>query len=251
MTQFKFGVASVLVIAGIAASLVVQHRASARMREGDKSLQEESAVLAELSAENGRLSNLVEQTKNAQPLSKDQLKELLRLRGQVGQLRKTGTEKGELAATNTQLKTVVAESAKRLAEEQAAPNYWAKDQLNFAGYADPESAMKSMLWSMKTGDLSSWRTSCTPEARAKLEKQWDRKGKSEAERMAELKLVSEGLTAGSTGFRIIDQEMTSPDETVINLSFAGEDKARKFVLRRIGNEWKFHDMIFAGQKKPR
>ena len=44
--------------------------------------------------------------------------------------------------------------------------------------------------------------------------------------------------------------MTSTNRAVINLSFDGEGKTRKFVLRKVGNEWKFDDLIFAGQPDP-
>ncbi|EEF58315.1 hypothetical protein [Pedosphaera parvula] len=247
MTKFKLGFVSVILVTGIIASLMIHERANARLREGSYSQHENSETLANLLTENVRLSNVVERMKNSQPLSKEQLRELLKLRGQVGQLRRAGAEKGPLAAKNEQLKTSVAEAEKLLAAEQAAPNYWSKDQLTFAGYGDPESAMKSMLWAMKTGDLSSWRASCTPEAIAKMEKAWDKHGKSETERAAEMKAMGEAFMSSASGFRIIDQQMPSPDEARINLSFAGEGKARKFVLRKIGNEWRFHDMIFAGQ----
>jgi hypothetical protein len=248
MTKFKLGFVGVIVIAGIAVSLAIQHHANTHALQRDESLRAQAEVVAKLSEENQRLSNLVEQTKNVRPLSQDQLRELLRLRGQIGQLRQTGVEKSQLAAKNARLKAAAEESKKQMAEDQAAPNYWPKDQLTFAGYADPESAMKSMLWAMKTGDVNSWRASCTPEAVAKLEKEWDKHGKSETERAAEMKAMGDAFMSSAAGFRILDQEMPSPDEARINLSFAVEGKARKFVLRRIGNEWKFHDMIFAGQE---
>ena len=110
--------------------------------------------------------------------------------------------------------------------------------------------MKSLLWAMKSSDLNSWQTSCTPEARAKMEKEWDKHGKSETERIAEMRAMADALLSGSSGFRILDQKSTTPDMAIINLSFVGEGQARKFVLKKIDNEWKFHDLIFAGQKEP-
>lgn len=250
MKKLILGFAVVIVIAGIAASWAIHHRAETQLRERDDSLRQQAETIASLSGENQRLSNLVEQAKSARPLSQDQLRELARLRGQVGPLRQTGAEKSGLAEKNARLKAAREELEKRVAEEQAAPNYWPKDQLAFAGYGDPESALKTMLWAMKNGEVNSWQKSCTPEAVAKMQQEWDKHGKSEADRIAELKGMSDALLSASTGFRILDQKLNAPDTTTINLSFVGEDKARKFVLKQIDGEWKFHDLIFAGQREP-
>jgi hypothetical protein len=251
MTALKLSIAGLLVLASVVASVVVQVRAHAQARQRDALLSEHAQALAELATENSRLSNLVRQVKSSQPLSKDQFTELLRLRGQAGQLRQGAGERAELAAKNVELKTAAADREKALAEEQAAPNYWPRDQLSFVGYADPESAMRSMLWAMKSADVNNWRACCTPQAAAKLEKEWAHRAVSEADRMAELRAMCDAMMAGSTGFRILDQKFTSPDQAVINLSFVGEGGARKFVLRKIGDEWKFHNFLFTGQKEPR
>src|SRR4051794_34896180 len=75
MTKFKLGVAGVVVVAGILASLAIQHRTHVRLRERDEALRQQAEILASLTAENQRLAQLVEQTKSAQPLSQDQLRE--------------------------------------------------------------------------------------------------------------------------------------------------------------------------------
>jgi hypothetical protein len=250
MSALKLSIAS-LVVVSIAASVIVHVRANVQSRQREELLHQQAQALADLAAENSRLANLVQQVKSSQPLSKEQFAELLRLRGQVGQFRQGETEKAELAATNVQLKAAIAELERTLAEEQAAANYWPRDQLNFVGYSDPESAMRTMLWAMNGADLTSWRASCTAEASAKLEREWAKKGKSEAERVAELHAMCDAITAGCTGFRILDQTLTSPDRAIMNVSFVGTGKARKFALRRIGDEWKFHDFIFAGLKESR
>jgi hypothetical protein len=158
-------------------------------------------------------------------------------------------ETQQLQANNARLKGIEAKAKQQLAEAQAAPNYWARDQLSFAGYADPESTMRSLLWFMHSGDVSAWRTVCTPEALAGMEAEWNRHRKTEAQRVAEMKAMGLGLVSRSVGFHVVDRTMTSPTEAVVNLSFDGEGKTRKFVLHRIENEWKFHQMIFAGEEQ--
>src|SRR5947209_3992392 len=94
-------------------------------------------------------ADVADERAKAHTLSRHQLRELLRLRSQVGQLHQTVTEKAPLAKRQAKLKAAVKESEKQVAEEQAAANYWPKEQLAFAGYTDPESTMKSLLWAMK------------------------------------------------------------------------------------------------------
>jgi hypothetical protein len=247
----QFSVLGAVVIASIISSVAIQRRASVQQAEREAALREQNEALSNIAVENGRLSNLVERTHGAEKLSQSDLRELAKLRGQVGVLRGSEKEKSALAKTNAQLRTAIAESEKKIAEAQASPNYWSQDQLAPAGYADPESTMKTMLWAAKNGEVTSWKSSCTPHARQQLESEWKKHGKTEPEQIADLKQMGTALTASATGFRIVSQEMPAPDEAVIKLQFVGEGKERQFVLKRIDGEWKFHDLLFAGQKRVR
>jgi hypothetical protein len=230
--------------------LAIQRHSHARLNKQNERMSQQSGQLIQMSDENEHLSNLISRVKSSQTLSKEQLTELLRLRNEVGQLRESGTFKAQLQETNAQLRAVEAKAEKQLAEAQSAPNYWPKDQLAYAGYSDPESSMKSLLAAMNSGDLASWRQSCTPEAIAQLESEWQQHGLSETQQKAQIKAMADMLMSSASGFHILDQKMIFPDEAMINLSFDGEGTARKFVLKKIGNEWKFHDLILAGQPDP-
>jgi hypothetical protein len=245
MTKLGITSVSILLAAGSVVSLAIHQRAQAGLSERRESLRRQTAELAQLAADNERLSNLVAAMDNDS--SPELLSQLLRLRSEVGQLRKVGPQKAQLQAANNQLRARETKAQSKLAAAQASPNYWARDQLGFAGYSDPESAVKSLLWMMQTGNMTSWQAACTPEAVSQLERQWAKRGLSEAARGEELKQMADALMSRSSGFHVLDQKTTAPDEAVINLSFDGEDKARKFVLRKIGNDWKFHDLILSGQ----
>jgi hypothetical protein len=52
------------------------------------------------------------------------------------------------------------------------------------------------------------------------------------------------------GFHILDKKVKSPDQVILDLSFDGEGKARKFVVQKAGNEWKLTDMLRPGQNEP-
>jgi len=85
MSQFKTAILAVVAVAGITTALI-QHPAVDKLRAENRNLLQQSQKLAELQAENERLSNLVAQAQRP-PLSREQTAELLRLRGQVGLLR--------------------------------------------------------------------------------------------------------------------------------------------------------------------
>ena len=203
MNKFKIGVISVIV------GRQRHHRNSGDStprrrpvaREQNESLQQQADAAAHLSAENEHLSNLVAQVKNSNSLSREQLTELLKLRNEVGQLRHTEAEKPRLQAANARLRTTAEQAAKQLTDAQALPNYWPKDQLAYAGYGDPESALKSMLAAMNNGDVSAWRTMLTPEALADLQKELAKRGLSQAQQEAEIKAMGAGLVSSSAGFQ--------------------------------------------------
>jgi hypothetical protein len=247
MNKFKIAIVAIIVAASAAVSITIQHRAQIKLREQSESLRQQADEVAQVSAENERLSNLIGSVKSPRPLSREQLTELLRLRSEVGQLRNLATIRPKLQETNAQLRATEANIEKQLAEAQAAPNYWPKDQLTFAGYSNPESALKSMLAAMVSGDVSSWRQSCTPEALGELNKEWEAHGLSETQQEAEVERMAAMLVSSSAGFHILDEQMPSPDEAIVNLSFDGEGTARKFVLKQVGSEWKFRKLIFAGE----
>src|SRR3954453_3450224 len=146
MSPWKIGVLSVIVAISVGASWRIQHRAEISSRDRQESLQQQAAQLAELSAENKRLSELITRSKSDSTLSSEQLQQLLKLRNEVAQLRELTKEKPQLQADTAQLKEAESKPKRLLAEAQAAPNYWAKEGLLYSGYADPEAAMKTMLW---------------------------------------------------------------------------------------------------------
>src|SRR3989442_5567 len=98
----KLGVVSAIVFASVATPLVIQHCAQIKWHEKNEALRQQADRLAQLAAENERLSNLVAQTKGPS-LSNDQLSELLRLRGEIGQLRQMVMGTDKLRMENEQL----------------------------------------------------------------------------------------------------------------------------------------------------
>ena len=108
MTKLKFGIISVIALAGVATPLAIQHQSEARLREENLALRQQASQLAQVAAENERLSNQLVQAKSAESLSREQMSELLRLRGEAGQLRRDGKELETLQAENQQFRARLA-----------------------------------------------------------------------------------------------------------------------------------------------
>jgi RNA polymerase sigma factor (sigma-70 family) len=101
-TLQKAFIATTIVAAGVATPLAVQHQN--KLGKENESLRLQIDQQAQLAAENERLSKLITDTVQASPqlLPEDQLKELLRLRGEVGRLRTESRELARVKAAETQ-----------------------------------------------------------------------------------------------------------------------------------------------------
>lgn len=136
LTKLKIGIASVVVAAGVATPLLIQHGTLSNLRDQNQSLQAQLVQAGELAAENERLSNALIQSRNT--LNDDQRRELLRLRGEVGSLRRQTNDLARLQEDNRRLRTARAEDAKVSEDED-------KEQWKQVGYAKMNDAKKIVL----------------------------------------------------------------------------------------------------------
>ena len=86
-TKLKASGIVAVIVASVVAPFLVQHAAQARLSEQDETWRRQTTQLAQLTADNQRLTGLLAQPGNTQPLPHDQFLELLRLRGEVGRLK--------------------------------------------------------------------------------------------------------------------------------------------------------------------
>ncbi len=92
ITKFQAGVIAAVAIA-LTVPLVVQHQTATKLRAENESLRAEAQRVDSLTKDNERLSNQLAAIRQPTPaLNKDQTRELMRLRGEVGALRKTTDE---------------------------------------------------------------------------------------------------------------------------------------------------------------
>lgn len=106
MTKLKSGIIGALLVAGVATPVVLQQQGT--LREKDVAWQQHADQLDRLTAENQRLSNLAAQVKSV--FTDDQLRELMRLRGEVGLLRRQTNELGKLAEENRRFRAALPNS---------------------------------------------------------------------------------------------------------------------------------------------
>jgi RNA polymerase sigma factor (sigma-70 family) len=91
-TQLKLGLGA-LVVAGAATAMVIQHQAQIKLRIENESLQQQ---ITQLKTDDESLSNQLVAASSSQLLPDNQLDELLRLRSEVGLLRRQTNELGKL-----------------------------------------------------------------------------------------------------------------------------------------------------------
>jgi RNA polymerase sigma factor (sigma-70 family) len=115
MTKLQFGLGAIIV-GGLAVTVANQHHTESQMREETQALR---LQLAGLAADNESLSNSLRLVTPARPIGDDQLRELLRLRGEVGMLRQKTNQIGSLREQIRHLQGRAGESAQDQEAEAA------------------------------------------------------------------------------------------------------------------------------------
>lgn len=232
ITKLKLGIISAVVIAGVVATLlVIQHQARIKLRQENQSLRQQ---VEQLQTDNEDLSNRVVQANSSQKIPSNQFSELLRLRGEVGSLRKQTNELGRVQAENQRLRSSLATASatpKTGAFATAAQDKLPRESWAFVGYADPESAFQSATWAMSQGDAKTFLASIAPNGQTFK----DMEGKSESEIATSIK---EEIGNKMTGFKIIDKESVSDGEVILTVYADGINEVGRFKLQRVGNDWK-------------
>ena len=114
MTKFQLGLGAIIV-GGLTATVAIEHQSTSQMRGENQALR---LQLAGLAADNGSLSNRLREASPARPVAGDQLRELLRLRGEVGMLREKTNLLARLQEENRRLQPSL-ETAKNQEVEAA------------------------------------------------------------------------------------------------------------------------------------
>lgn len=94
MTKMKVAVVGVIVAAGVAIPLAMQHKTNTELRAENETLRQQASKLDELTKENERLARLAASptVASAAKTTNDPQREVLRLRGEVGKLRQINAD---------------------------------------------------------------------------------------------------------------------------------------------------------------
>src|ERR1051326_8841918 len=105
-----------------------------------------------------------------------------------------------------------------------------KESWAVVGYADPESAFQSAVWSMNQGNSAVLLASLAPGGRESQKVQSLSSDSYLKKRQQQFDKV--------TAFKILDKELVSTDEAILTVYLEGARQADRFRLQRFGTQWK-------------
>jgi RNA polymerase sigma factor (sigma-70 family) len=233
MTLFQKALITTTLALGIATPWLIHIHSQKELREQNaalrQQLQQQLDTAAQLETDKARLSKLIGQATN-KSLSDGQFRELLRLRGEVSQLRNQKGELEKLQAENRQLRA--AQDARPASPSGAPQDYFPKESWSFTGYATPESTLQSILWAISKGDIKTMMNGVLPEEAERMAKQFE--GKSQDEIAAAIRSDTDQMN----GFRILKKEAVSDDQVILTVFNDGRDLTTTMKFVRVGNDWK-------------
>ena len=234
MKTIKLGLGGVAA-ALLAMLLIMEHGATKKLRQESQVLRQQLAQSGGLSQENQRLSNLLAQASApASPLPEDQLRELLRLRGQASLLRRQQSGFQTVQTANPSLRAG-SSNQENNAASQPAPDYLPKASLAFVGYDNPDSAIRSGLWAYTTLDGKTILASFSPER----QEEWLKAHKTPEGVAAQVARCPVGANMDKVkGFRILGKQTPSDSVAYYTVYVEGLDITFKEKFKRIGSEWK-------------
>ena len=220
--------------------------------------------VAKLRFENGALRGQLEQLTQARPeadsatnsaasvygLNENQLAELLKLRGEVTQLRgqtnAIAAARRENEALVASLKEKQASSGRKSSEqrpekspEDALPqDIHPKEMWGYRGYGSPDATVESMMWAAENGDMGNFIAGMSPEAQEKFLKDGEGKdfAKDVGQALQELK-----------DFRVLDRQTVSDNEMVLTIYYSRVENnnlkggSEKHHFLRINGQWQASD----------
>jgi hypothetical protein len=210
-----------------------------RARTKSEDLQRGVAALAVLAAENASLSNRAGLAAKNSP-STEQFRDLLKLRGEIGTLRQASNDMAKLKVRNARLEEQLTNSVPPvLPDPQKILAHWSKEQLSMAGYTDPISAIRTVLWAINHNDPNAYSDSVTADARKLLTREnWNNHGPAAEELAGATQRFADSL-ASDTGFDVVGQSSPAEGKATVEVYFEGEGRTRKFLLQQVSGDWKF------------
>jgi hypothetical protein len=227
-----------LSLAGLIVAVGLQKLAISNARQENQAARQIQAEALQLAGENQSVPELRQDT---QPLDDLRLanQDLLKLRNEVRQLRAQIADVEELRRDNQRLastiKTLSSGKTPRLSDMEG---YVPKETWSHSGFATPEAALQTFLWAVREGRIQAVAECMSPES-PHFEAGFARKSEEEQKKSLQEDL---GQLVKTGGYRLVDREEAADDKVVLGIQAVAGGLVAKVVLRRFGNEWKFHDV---------
>src|SRR5437867_11673643 len=122
-------VAGIAAVVGLTVWVAVEHQRRVGLSREHQALEQQLEEMARLIASNEQVSNLLAQATSPPSLTDDRSRELLRLRGQVGVLRRQSRELETVREENRQARAALESSLKgqNTAKAAATADYWPQE----------------------------------------------------------------------------------------------------------------------------
>jgi hypothetical protein len=223
---------AVAVVATFAVVLAWERKAVGNLSLQNEALGTEKLEAERLAIENRNLPKV--QAASAEAIEPGTATELLRLRNEVGLLRRQQPEITRLRAENQRIATELASgkfTPRRLADMDG---FMPRADWASVGFATPEAAAQSVFAGITSGDVEQFIRCFDPQTGHALRQ---RRGDEPEGMQREL---AETATQFSkvTGLRIVERRQEADDQVTLKVQFSAEGQAITLRLRRAGNEWK-------------
>jgi hypothetical protein len=117
-----------------------------------------------------------------------------------------------------------------------------KSSWTLAGYGDPVSALRTVLWAGSRGDGKTVFASMTPDLRNQFQQRFADELKGRNVSLEQFfSLTTKERLSEITGFRVLNLEIITKDQIFLHLYIQGKEREDIFKLKKIGNEWKLDD----------
>ena len=226
-------------LAGAFGVVVFQKSAISSARQENTKMRQVREEAARLAQENHSIAELRLQNQAMKSL-RNSHEGLLKLRNEVRQLRAQGSEVEKLRQENQRLvATIKSLSSGKPPSFAEMEGYSPKESWSHSGFATPEAALQTFLWAVREGQIQAIAECMSPESRPRFEREFAQKSEE-----AKKKALQDGLgqLVQTGGYRLVDKEEVADDKVLLGIQAVAGGTVAKVVLRRFGNEWKFHDV---------
>ncbi len=220
-----------LILAGGAATIILNHGAIANLRIANQTLAAESQEAKQFRREDHEIARLRPLGEEAEKLHEAN-RELPKVRNEVRALRERSAELKMLRAENERLRTAKKNPGNAASPALTLPDFLPKSAVRDVGLGSPEATMQTVFWAMCQGDLDRW-SQCFVDGAGRLQedKNWQRKHLIE-----QMKFF--------VGFRVTQKKIISPNEVELGLQASIGGTVFLMELKLIEKEWKLESDFF-------